>query len=105
MSEKPQAAADADADAVEGSLLDNIIDSTRLARTETEKTRAKELIGGFINEVLSGTVTRSNDLIASIEARIAEIDGVLSTQLSAIMHHESFQKLEGSWRGLHYLVH
>ncbi len=105
MSEKPQAAADADADAVEGSLLDNIIDSTRLARTETEKTRAKELIGGFINEVLSGTVTRSNDLTASIEARIAEIDGVLSTQLSAIMHHESFQKLEGSWRGLHYLVH
>src|SRR5262249_56645285 len=22
-----------------------------------------------------------------------------------IMHHEDFQKLEGSWRGLHYLVH
>jgi type VI secretion system protein ImpC len=28
----------------------------------------------------------------------------MSKQLSAIMHHEDFQKLEGSWRGLNYLV-
>ena len=28
----------------------------------------------------------------------------MSKQLAAIMHHPEFQKLEGSWRGLHYLV-
>ena len=28
----------------------------------------------------------------------------MSAQLNAIMHHERFAKLEGSWRGLHYLV-
>lgn len=89
----------------EGSLLDNIIDQTRVARSDQERHRAKDLIGEFVNEVLSGTVTVSKDLVSSIEARIAEIDGLLSRQLSEIMHHSDFQKLEGTWRGMHYLVH
>src|SRR6185436_14213174 len=32
------------------------------------------------------------------------IDEAISKQLAAIMHHADFQKLEGSWRGLHHLV-
>ena len=40
----------------------------------------------------------------SIEAMIAEIDKKLTEQINLIMHHEDFQKLEGAWRGLHYLV-
>jgi type VI secretion system ImpC/EvpB family protein len=35
---------------------------------------------------------------------IARIDELLATQLNAILHHASFQKLEASWRGLAYLV-
>ena len=35
---------------------------------------------------------------------IAAIDGKLTEQINVIMHHEDFQKLEGAWRGLHYLV-
>jgi type VI secretion system protein ImpC len=35
---------------------------------------------------------------------IAAIDGKLSEQINLIMHHADFQKLEGAWRGLHYLV-
>src|SRR2546430_11870207 len=27
-----------------------------------------------------------------------------SEQVNQILHHEDFKKLEGSWRGLHYLV-
>jgi type VI secretion system protein ImpC len=40
----------------------------------------------------------------AIEAKIAEIDRLISLQLNEIIHHEDFQKLEASWRGLHYLV-
>src|SRR5690606_8034838 len=29
---------------------------------------------------------------------------LLSAQLNEILHHEEFRKLEGTWRGLHYLV-
>jgi type VI secretion system protein ImpC len=35
---------------------------------------------------------------------IETIDRVLSQQLAAIVHHEVFQRLEATWRGLHYLV-
>src|SRR6185436_15918495 len=39
------------------------------------------------------------------KARIAQLDGLISAQLNEVMHAPEFQKLEGSWRGLHYLVH
>jgi type VI secretion system protein ImpC len=39
-----------------------------------------------------------------INARIAQIDHLISIQLSEILHHEAFQKLEGSWRGLKQLL-
>ena len=42
--------------------------------------------------------------IKTIEAIIAEIDRKLTEQINLIIHHEDFQKLEGAWRGLHYLV-
>ena len=35
---------------------------------------------------------------------IAAIDRKLTEQVNLILHHEDFQKLEGGWRGLHYLV-
>lgn len=49
-------------------------------------------------------MTISKDTEAMINARIAQIDKLISDQLNEIMHHEDFQKLEGSWRGLNYLV-
>jgi type VI secretion system protein ImpC len=55
--------------------------------------------------VMQGTVRVSKDLESTINARIADIDELLSRQLNEIMHAPEFQKLEGSWRGLHYLVH
>lgn len=101
--EKEQAAAAA-AEAGEVSLLDSIISGSRVARSDAERARARDLIGELVNEIMAGQVTVTQDLVASIEARIAQIDGVLSEQLSAVMHHADFQKLEGSWRGLSYLV-
>jgi type VI secretion system protein ImpC len=35
---------------------------------------------------------------------VAEIDRKLSAQLNEILHQPDFQKLEGTWRGLRYLV-
>ena len=35
---------------------------------------------------------------------IAEIDKKLTEQVNQILHHEDFQKIEGSWRGLHHLI-
>jgi len=54
---------------------------------------------------LVGTKLISNDVVQTIESLVAEIDRRLSEQINKIMHHEQFQKVEGAWRGLHYLVH
>ena len=47
------------------------------------------------------SVTLARDTEAMINARIAQIDHLISLQLNEVMHHPEFQKLEGSWRGLH----
>jgi type VI secretion system protein ImpC len=54
--------------------------------------------------VLKGTVTWNRSLTATIKAGIDAIDKALSKQMAAILHHADFQKLEGTWRGLNYLV-
>ncbi|WP_024301781.1 type VI secretion system contractile sheath large subunit [Pseudogulbenkiania sp. MAI-1] len=87
-----------------GSLLDSIIEQSRIATNESEKGHTRDLIGELVAQVLEGSVTVSRDLSASIDARIAELDALLSSQLNEVMHHPEFQKLEASWRGLKYLV-
>jgi type VI secretion system protein ImpC len=41
---------------------------------------------------------------ALIDDHVAEIDRVLGAQLDVILHSPGFQRLEATWRGLHYLV-
>jgi type VI secretion system protein ImpC len=36
--------------------------------------------------------------------RIQELDTLISSQVNEILHAPDFQKLEASWRGLHFLV-
>lgn len=85
------------------SLLDDIVARSKVARTDTEHARAKDIIGELVKEVLEGTVVVSDNLSANIDARIAEIDQLISAQLSEVLHAPDFQKLESSWTGLHYL--
>jgi type VI secretion system protein ImpC len=62
------------------------------------------MIAEFVGQVMAGELTMSKNMDLAINSRIAEIDRLLSAQVNEIMHHEDFQKLEGSWRGLHYMV-
>src|SRR5678815_2761461 len=88
----------------ETSLLDQIVDEGRLGRDAATKERGKDLVKNFVSEVLRGTVTLNPDTEAMINARIAQIDALISSQLNEVMHHPDFQKLEGTWRGLKYLL-
>ncbi len=88
----------------EASLLDQIIDQGRLARDEEQKAYALDIVGEFVNQVVEGTMVVSKDTEAMINARIAQIDELLTGQLNEVMHAKEFQKLEGAWRGLQYLV-
>lgn len=106
--QKEQAAAAAEGQTVEteqeGSLLDKILTDGKMARDDYQKERAKDMIGEFVGQVMAGELTMSKNMDVAINSRIAEIDRLISSQMNEIMHHEDFQKLEGSWRGLHHLV-
>jgi type VI secretion system protein ImpC len=89
---------------VEKGLLDQIVDEGRMARDPAARERGKNLVREFVNQVLEGSITASRDTEAMINARIAQIDHLLSLQLNEVLHHPSFQKLEGTWRGLRYMM-
>src|SRR4051794_4038233 len=91
------------AESTSGGLLDQMVNESRVARSDTERARAKDLIGELVSQVLEGTVVISNNLSATLDARVAELDALISTQLSEILHAPEFQKMESTWRGLHYL--
>ena len=91
------------APAAETSLLDRIVADSKVAKSAAEHSRARDLIGELVSQVMGGTVVISENLSATLDARIAELDELISDQLSAVMHAPEFQKLESSWRGLEYL--
>jgi type VI secretion system protein ImpC len=85
-------------------LLDRIVEQSKVAKSGVEHARAKDLIAELVSQVLDGTVVMSANLSATLDARVAELDRLISSQLSAVMHAPAFQQLEQSWSGLHYLV-
>jgi len=88
----------------EKGLLDQIIEQGRMIRDESQKGWARDVLSEFVKQIMEGTITVSRDTERMINARIAQIDKLISMQLNEIMHHPDFQQLEGSWRGLNYLV-
>ncbi len=101
---KQQAEVQVEEQVQESGLLDQILTEGRMARDDFQKERAKDMIGEFVGQVMAGELTLSKNMDVAINARIAEIDRLITSQMNEILHHPEFQKLEGSWRGLHHLV-
>jgi type VI secretion system protein ImpC len=87
----------------EASLLDQIIQQGRFSDNSARE-RGKNLVKEFVAQVLEGSMTIGRDADQMITARIAQIDHLVSLQLNEVLHHPQFQKLEGTWRGLRYLL-
>jgi type VI secretion system protein ImpC len=73
-------------------------------QTDRMRQDVESAVNVLARQALESSATVSNDAVESIQAIIAELDRKLSEQINLILHHEEFQKLEGAWRGLHYLV-
>jgi type VI secretion system protein ImpC len=102
MADEPQA--QSGNGAAPATLLDKIIIDGRLARDESQRAYARDLVGEFVQDVLAEGGTVKADVAEAINDRIAEIDDLLSAQLNEILHHPDMQRIEASWRGLNYLV-
>jgi type VI secretion system protein ImpC len=85
-------------------LLDQLIEAAR-PDDQMARARTKSAFEEFLGHVVKPDQVVSKDVEANVKSWINEIDKKLSAQLSEIMHAAEFQKLESTWRGLHYLVH
>ncbi|WP_027328447.1 type VI secretion system contractile sheath large subunit [Marinimicrobium agarilyticum] len=90
----------AEAEVEEVSFLEQAITATR----QTPADETQDLLKTLAQEAMAGTVKWDKNLTVTINKAIAAVDQLMSEQLSEILHHEKFQKLEGSWRGLNHLV-
>ncbi len=89
-----------EAEAQEVSFLEQAIGATK----QTKRDETEDLLKNLTKEAMKGTLKWDKNLTISINAAIKAIDETMSKQVSAIMHNEKFQKIEGSWRGLHHLI-
>ena len=90
--------------AFEGSDLASLLQKEFKPKSEDAKSAVEQAVQTLAQQALAQTQLISGDVVASIEAMIAAIDKKLSDQINLILHHDDFQKLEGAWRGLHYMV-
>jgi len=84
----------------EQGLLDQIVASGRFNRDAATLERGRDMVKEFVSQVLEGHMTLTRDAEATIQARIAQIDRLISIQLNEVLHYPAFQKLEGTWRGI-----
>jgi type VI secretion system protein ImpC len=105
MAEEKQKEAQApEAVAMEVSEFESLLKKEFKPKSDRAKEAITSAVQTLAEQALSETALISDDAVRTTEAIIAELDRKLSEQVNLIMHHESFQNLEGTWRGLHHLV-
>jgi type VI secretion system protein ImpC len=95
---------EAEAQTASAGLLDQIVAEGRFGAEPAARQRGKDLVKEFVAQFLDGNMAIARDAEMMINARIAQIDHLVSIQLNEILHHPSFQKLESTWRGVKYVM-
>jgi type VI secretion system protein ImpC len=89
---------------LEVSELDQLLQKEFKPRSDAAKEAVESAVRTLAAEALAQTTLISSDAIATIEAIVAALDRKMTEQVNLIIHHKDFQELEGTWRGLQYLV-
>ncbi|NMG36008.1 type VI secretion system contractile sheath large subunit [Azoarcus sp. TTM-91] len=90
--------------ALEGNEFEALLRQEFKPKTDEARSAVEAAVHTLAEQALAQTTLIGSDVVKSIESIIAALDQKLTEQVNLIMHHEDFQKLEGAWRGLHYLV-
>jgi type VI secretion system protein ImpC len=104
MAEQQKGGASTAQTTTEASDFSSLLTKEFRPKSDHAREAVEQAVKTLAEQALIGATRISDDVVASIEAMIAEIDRKLSDQINQILHHADFQKLESAWRGLHYLV-
>lgn len=85
-------------------ILKEIFVDGKLAREPSAEVYACNMLVELLAKIESSKVTIMKNPLVFVEKVISDIDVQLSAQINEILHNPAFQELEGTWRGLHYLV-
>lgn len=89
---------------IEQSEFANLLEKEFRFKDDRQKSNVETAVNTLAEQALKHGNLISDDAIESINALVQAIDAKLTEQVNMILHHNDFQKLEGSWRGLHHLV-
>jgi type VI secretion system protein ImpC len=94
----------AEAQTIETSEFEGLLQKEFKPKTDRAREAVQAAVQELAAQALQQTALISDDAVRTIETIIAEIDQKLSEQINLIIHHPDFLQLEGTWRGLSYLV-
>ncbi len=103
-SEKEVQSGTTEAQAESPSLIDEILQQTKMKPSDYGYDVAKKGVEAFIAEMLRPTRAQEKVERRLVDEMIAEVDRRLSLQLDEVLHQKDLQRLESSWRGLKLLV-
>jgi type VI secretion system protein ImpC len=86
------------------SLLDEIVSEMKIGPNDEGFTEARQGVHVLISELMGRRKTGERIDRKMVDAMVAELDRRIGEQVDTVIHHEEFQKLESSWKGLKYLV-
>jgi len=87
-----------------GTLLDEIVQTTKFKPTDESYGIAKRGLAALIAEMVRPERAGARIQQAVADQMIAQLDGKLSHQIDEILHHKDVQRLESAWRGFKLLV-
>jgi len=96
--------AESTAKTLEVSDFQSLLQKEFKPKTDRAQEAVEKSVRTLAEFVLKDVSLVSSDAIRTVEAIRAAIDKKLTDQLNQILHSADFQKMEGTWRGLHYLV-
>lgn len=88
----------------EGSLLDEIMQQTRIAPNEEGYDIAKKGVAVFIENLLNSSQEKENVNKYLVDQMLVELDKKISAQMDEILHNTDYQQMESSWRGLKLFI-
>ncbi|TIW17601.1 MAG: type VI secretion system contractile sheath large subunit, partial [Mesorhizobium sp.] len=99
------AAATAEAEAIDLGEFSGLLEKDfKVKKDDSEKLQQLVRNLALAAQSRSETTTISSNAIKSIKSLIAGIDKMLTTQVNEIMHAPEVREMEGTWRGLWYLI-
>ena len=105
MAEEKKEATQKEASVIEEqSLLDDIVQATKLKPADEAYSITRRGVQAFIDELLKPEREGVKISQALVDEMIAGIDQRLSAQVDAVLHNEQYQQLESAWRSLKFLI-